>query len=418
MVDLMARFWALLQRHFRFVSWLGLACFLGVSIGAAGAVFHHGIEQATHLRLTHPWLLLLLPAAGVVTPLLYRLSGAADDTGTNQIFTCIRTGKPVRLRTAPLIFSSTLLCHLAGGSAGREGAALQLGGSLAGWFGRLLRLDEKDSRVVVMCGMSAAFTALFGTPLTAAVFSLEVVSVGVMYYSALVPCLCSALVALLTAGALGAHPAAYSVTGVPALGAVSLVQTVVLGACCALLSVVFCKVLHIAPKLYGRLTNRAPLAGLLGGALLLALTALLGTQLYNGAGTQLIDLSLSGRAAPWDFALKLLFTAITLGAGLRGGEIVPALTIGAAFGCAFGPLLGLSSSFAGALCMTALFCGATNSPIASLLLCFELFGAPGLPLFALCCFVSYALSGYHSLYREQKIIYSKSRAEWVDQNAQ
>lgn len=418
MQELFTRFSALCRKGTRFLYWLLLACVLGAGVGAAGALFHHGIEFATHLRLTHPWLLALLPAAGAATALLYRVCGAADDSGTNQIFACVRTGRRVPLRTAPLIFLSTILCHLAGGSAGREGAALQLGGSLAGWFGRMVRLDERDKRTIVLCGMSAAFTALFGTPLTAAVFALEVISVGVMYYSAVVPCLLSALAALKVSQVLGLPATGWAVVDVPALSVLSMGQVLVLGAACALLSVLFCKTVHVFPHLYRRLTQSAPLRGLMGGALLLALTLLLGTQLYNGAGTQIIERSLSGQSDPWDFILKLLFTAITLGAGLRGGEIVPALSVGAAFGCTLAPIIGLSPSFGAALCMAALFCGATNCPIASLFLSLELFGTEGLPLLALCCFVSYALSGYHSLYQEQRFICSKSRTEWFDQDAQ
>ena len=418
MNDLFQRLGLTLRRHIRFIGWLVLACVLGAGIGAVGSVFHHGIEWVTHLRLNHPWLLALLPVAGAVTALVYRVCGAADDGGTNRIFTCIRSGVPLRLRTAPLIFFSTLLSHLAGGSAGREGAALQLGGSLAAWIGRVIRLEEKDRRIIVMCGMSACFTAMFGTPLTAAVFSLEVVSVGMMYYAAIVPALCASLVALLVSTAMGSAPIAYAVTGVPGLTPVSMVQALVLGIGCALLAILFCKTLHIAPKLCGHIAKSAPMRGVVGGTVLLALTLLLGTQLYNGAGSALIERAFAGQAVPWDFALKLLFTAITIAAGMRGGEIVPTLATGAAFGGALAPVLGLSPSFGAALGMTALFCGVTNCPIASLLLSFELFGSEGLPLFALCCFVSYALSGYHSLYQEQKFVYSKSHAEQIDRNAQ
>ena len=161
--------------------WLILSCAAGVFIGLVGVAFHYGIHEATQLRAAHPYLLLLLPVAGVLIVLLYRACGMERDRGTNLVLVAVRQAQPMRLRTAPLIFLSTVLTHLAGGSAGREGAALQLGGSMAETAGRLLELDEKDRRVLTMCGMSAAFSALFGTPLTAAIFSMEVVSVGVMY---------------------------------------------------------------------------------------------------------------------------------------------------------------------------------------------------------------------------------------------
>ncbi|MBO5339425.1 MAG: chloride channel protein [Oscillospiraceae bacterium] len=397
-----------------FFRWVILSCLLGLGIGAVAVIFHHGIDLATELRMTHPALLLALPAAGVVIVWLYNVCGMAHDRGTNQIFVCVRSATPVRLRTAPLIFVSTILTHLAGGSAGREGAALQLGGSMAAAAGRAIRLDEKDERIMVMCGMSAAFSALFGTPLTAAIFSLEVVSVGVMYYAAIVPCLLSALTALEVAKFMGLPPAGYAVTGIPDVSMLSIGQAALIGGACALLSILFCKAMHAAPHLYERITKNPLLRAALGGVIILALTALVGSQDYNGAGGHIITLALAGEARPEAFLLKILFTAVTLGAGFRGGEIVPILFTGATFGCVAGPLAGLSPSFGAALSMAALFCGATNCPISSMLLAFELFGGRSLSLFALCCWVSYMLSGYFGLYAEQKIVYSKFRTEWVD----
>lgn len=400
-----------------FARWLLLSCGAGALIGLVAVAFHYGIHIATHLRMEHPLLLLLLPVTGVAIVLLYRICGMERDRGTNLVLVAVRQAQPMRLRTAPLIFLSTIATHLVGGSAGREGAALQLGGSMAETAGRLLKLDEKDRRMLTMCGMSAAFSALFGTPLTAAFFSLEVVSVGVMYYSAIVPCLLSSLTALELAKLLGVHPEQYVVSGIPGLSPLSITQSAGLGIGCALLAVLFCRAVHVAPHLYDRITKKPVVKALLGGVLLLALTALVGSQDYNGAGSHIIERALAGDARPEAFLLKILFTAITLGAGFRGGEIVPVLFTGATFGCAAGPLIGLSPSFSAALGMAGVFCGATNCPISSILLAYELFGGQSLPLFALCCAVSYMLSGYSGLYSEQKIVYSKFRAEWIDRNA-
>lgn len=401
-----------------FLRWVLMACILGAGIGVVSVLFHHGIELATELRVQRPWVLLLLPVAGAAIVMLYHVCDMAHDRGTNQIFVCVRAAQPVRLRTAPLIFLSTILTHLVGGSAGREGAALQLGGSIADEAGRCLRLDEKDQRILVMCGMSAAFSGLFGTPLTAAVFSLEVISVGVMYHAALVPCLCAALVAQEVAKLLGAPAAGYTVPVIPAATLPTLGQAAAMGVLCALVSVLFCRVVHAAPKLYAKLPVHPALRGALGGVLVLALTSLVGSQDYNGAGSHIIIRAVEeGQAVPWAFLLKILFTAVTLGAGFRGGEIVPVLFTGATFGCAVGPLLGLDATFGAALGMAALFCGATNCPMASILLAFELFGGQGLPLFALACAVAYMTSGYHGLYSEQKIMYSKFRTEWVGKYA-
>ncbi|MBQ8851252.1 MAG: chloride channel protein, partial [Oscillibacter sp.] len=303
---------------------------------------------------------------------------------------------------------------LVGGSAGREGAALQLGGSLSAYIGRKIGLDEKDSRMMVMCGMAAAFSDLFGNPLTAAVFAMEVVSVGVMYYAAMVPCLVSALVGLMVAELCGLGAHGYESTGIPGLSALSMFQVGALGVLCAVLSSWFCKAMHAAPKLYAKYQPEPLLRATTGGMLILLLTIIVQSQDYNGAGDALIRRMLAGEDIPEAFLLKILFTAVTLGAGFRGGEIVPILCTGAAFGTLMGPMLGLSQSFGGAVGMVAVFCGGTNCPLSAMLLSYELFGGEGVALYALACGISYMLSGYYGLYSEQKIVYSKFKTEWVD----
>jgi len=418
----MERFAAWADRHIReglvFLKWVLYAGFIGVVVGSVAVAFHHGIDWATELRVHVPNVIWLLPAGGVSIVLLYRICHMEKDRGTNLVLVAVRDAERLKLRTAPLIFLSTIITHLVGGSAGREGAALQLGGSLAAYTGRLIRLDEKDSRVMVMCGMAAAFSGLFGTPLTAAVFAMEVVSVGVMYYAAIVPCITASLVAFVTARACGMHETVgYEVGSAPELTARIMVVIMVLGGLCALVSVLFCKAMHIAPHLYQKYFPGTMVRAAVGAVLLLGLTLLVGAQTYNGAGDPVIRRLLAGETIPEAFLLKILFTAVTLGAGFRGGEIVPVLFTGCAFGTTVGPMLGLPHGFSGALGMAAVFCGATNCPLTSVLLAYELFGGEALPLYALCCGVSYMLSGYYGLYSEQKIVYSKFRTEWVNKKA-
>jgi len=412
-----------IEKHTRegaaFAKWLLYACLIGVVVGLVAVAFHLGIDLATELRGTHPRIIWLLPLGGPAIVLLYRACGMEKDRGTNLVLVAVREAERLKLRTAPLIFLSTILTHLLGGSAGREGAALQLGASLSAYVGRLLRLDEKDERIVVMCGMSAAFSALFGTPITASVFAMEVVSVGVMYYAALVPCMVSAYTAALVAHGFGLHAIhGYRVTEALPLEALPILQAAVMGVLCAVLSVFFCKAMHTAPKLYTRYFPVPLVRAAVGGTLVLGLTLLVGNQTYNGAGDAVIRQLLAGETVPEAFVLKILFTALTLGAGFRGGEIVPVLFTGCAFGVWAGPILGLPHSFSGALGMAAVFCGATNCPMSSILLAFELFGGEGMPLYALCCGVSYMLSGYYGLYSEQKIIYSKFKPQWIDKKAE
>ena len=407
------------QEGVTFVKWLLYSCLIGVVVGLVAVAFHLGIDLAAELRGEHPNIIWLLPLGGMAIVLLYRVCGMEKDRGTNLVLVAVRDAERLKLRTAPLIFLSTILTHLVGGSAGREGAALQLGASLSAYVGRKLRLDELDGRIVVMCGMAAAFSALFGTPLTACVFAIEVVTVGRMYYAAMVPCLLSSYTAALVAHGFGLHAIhGYPVHDALELELTPILQTAALGVLCALLSILFCKAMHAAPKLYARYLPDPLARAAAGGALVLALTLAIGSQTYNGAGDGVIRQLLAGDTIPEAFLLKILFTALTLGAGFRGGEIVPVLFTGCAFGTWAGPLLGLPHGFSGALGMAAVFCGATNCPLSSILLAFELFGGQGLPLYALCCGVAYMLSGYHGLYSEQKIIYSKFRPEWIDKKAE
>lgn len=304
-----------------FGKWALYAIGVGILVGAVGAAFHIGIDWAAGLRAQCLRIVWLLPVGGVAIVLLYRACGMEKDRGTNLVLAAVREAEPIRLRTAPLIFLSTIITHLVGGSAGREGAALQLGGSLAACIGRKIRLDAKDGRVMVMCGMSAAFSALFGTPITAAVFSMEVVSVGVMYYAAIVPCLISAQVGLLIARCFGLHlEGGYLVPQAAVLSPWSMLQAAALGALCALVSIVFCVVMHRAPKLYERCLPSTLLRAAVGGGLVLLLTLLVGNQDFNGAGDAVIRRMLAGETIPEGFLLKILFTALTLGAGFRGGR--------------------------------------------------------------------------------------------------
>lgn len=399
-----------------FFMWLMIAGAVGSLLGCVGAVFHYAVDGSEALRRAHPWILLTLPAAGAAIALLYRLSGMENDPGTNLVLRSVRSPEQMRLRQAPLIFVGTVLTHLAGGSSGREGAALQLGGSITAGIGRRLQLDEKDLHILTLCGMSAGFAALFGTPLTAAIFAIEVVSVGIMYYAALVPCLFSALVAYGVAGALGVEPTAFALQVVPEFTFANCARVLVLGMLCAVLGIVFCQLLHGVAHGYQKYLSNPVLRAAVGGLLVLAVSLALGSQDYNGAGMPVIRQAIAGQAQPEAFLIKMVLTALTLGAGFKGGEIVPTFFVGATFGCTVGVLLGLEPGFAAAVGIVALFCSVVNCPVASLILSVELYGSQGALFFAVACAVSYMLSGNYGLYAGQKIVYSKTRAEFVNES--
>jgi len=400
-----------------FFKWLILAGITGIISGIIGVIFHVSVEKATEFRIHNSWIIYFLPIGGIAIAELYRLFKMSDSTGTNQIINSIRTDEHAPIKLAPLIFVSTVVTHLLGGSAGREGAALQLGGSIGSFAGRLFRLDNKDMHLIVLCGMSGVFSALFGTPLTAVLFAMEVISIGIIYYSSLVPCLISSLFAYGISVHFGMEPVNFILGSTPELSLKTIALTSVLAAFCAVLSIVFCVSMHKTEHLMKHKISSDYYRGMVGGIIIVLLTLLVGTKEYNGAGMDIIENAVNGIARPEAFILKIIFTAITIGAGFKGGEIVPTFFIGSTFGCFVGGLLGLNPGFSAAVGLVALFCGVVNAPIASIVLSIELFGADGIILFAIACSISYMLSGYYGLYSSQKIMYSKLKAEFININA-
>ena len=395
------------------VKWLMIAVLVGCITGAASTLFSFVLKSVTNCRKENEWMFYLLPVMGLIIVYLYEKFGK-DDGGTNQVLSTVRSQDDVPILSAPLIFISTALTHLAGGSAGREGAAIQLGGSIANQLGRWIHLDEEDRHVIVMCGMSAAFSALFGTPMAAAVFSMEVVSVGVMYYAALVPCVISSLVAHAVAEFFGISQEMFLIDQIPAFKITSAVKISVLAILCAGVSIIFCVMLHQSEHLYKKFFKNPYVRIFAGGCFVLILTLLVGNQNYNGTGINIIEQCIDGTVRPEAFFMKMLFSALTLGAGFKGGEIVPSFFTGAAFGCLFGNLSGFSPTLCTAVGMAAVFCGVTNCPITALLISFELFGYDGMPYFLLAVAFSYMLSGYYGLYSSQKIIYSKYKTNYIN----
>ncbi len=398
------------------IRWLIVAGITGVLVGLVGVLFGKGMTFVNGCRAAHPWIIWLLPVGGVAIIGLYHLFHVYNPRGTNLVLEAIHAKEEVPLYMAPLIIVSTLITHLVGGSAGREGAALQLGGSIGEQLGRWFRFDDKDRGLMVMCGMSAAFSALFGTPLAAAVFPMEVASVGIMHYAALVPCVCASIVASRLALYFGMQPEAFPVLEVPEFTGTTAGAAVLLGILCAIISIVFCVMLHQVGAQFKKFSNPYVKAAV-GGVIILAITLLLGTQDYSSAGIPLIERALEGEVRPEAFLLKMILTAITLGCGFKGGEIVPSFCVGATFGALFGQMLGLSPALYGAAGMAAVFCGVTNCPISTLLISFEMFGFEGMLYYAIAVSISYMLSGYYSLYHDQKIMYSKVKTEFINRKS-
>ncbi len=402
----------------RFLLWCLAGGAIGLVCGVAGGLFAMAVEWATHFRGQHDWLLFVLPAGGLIIVGLYRLLRLPLGIGTDEIIETVRTQGKVPLQMAPAIFLSTTLTHLLGGSAGREGAALQLGGSIGAAMGDLTRPDLRRDvrRICELCGMAALFSALFGTPLTATLFVLEIIEVGRFNTRALLPCMVSAVTAALAAKWIGAPAEAFPLAGgLAQLSAVTSLQAAGLGVIFGVAAILFCTVMHFAGHTARRLIRNDFLRIAVGGGLIIALTLLTGCRDYNGGGAHTIVEALAGHAKPEAFALKLLFTAVTLSAGFKGGEIVPSFFVGSTLGCVAAPLVGLPAPLGAGLGLVSVFCGVTNAPLASLMLSIELFGSEYLPLFGIAAAVSFVLSGHFSLYHSQ-IFAQRKLGEWEDTN--
>lgn len=286
------------------LKWLAVSAVIGAVGGAVGVAFHVSIEKMTELRTDNEWIVYLLPVGGLAIAGLYKLF-KMEKLGTDNVIESIRTKKSVPFLLAPLIFVSTVITHLFGGSAGREGAALQLGGSIGAQVGRIIKFDEKDMHLATLCGMSAVFSALFGTPLTAALFALEVISVGVVYYSGIIPCLTSSLIAYQIAAWCKVPPVRFSITTPETASFGVLWRVVLLAALCAVLSIGFCLLMHFSHKGAAKLLKNTFLRAFVGGAVVVVLTLVFGRD-YNGAGMNIIENAISGNAEPFAFLLKMI----------------------------------------------------------------------------------------------------------------
>lgn len=394
-----------------FLKWGLLGTLMGTIGGVLGAVFHHALHFVTHVRSEHAWLIFLLPIGGLLSVALYRVLKLQGNRGTNEIIDATLDGHPVSPLVAPGIFLAAAITHLFGGSAGREGAALQLGGSTASLLARIFRLKEEERTVMVMAGMSAVFAGLFGTPLTAALFCMEFESVGTIFTPALLPCYLAAFVASRVSGVLGVHAETYFLETAFTMTLGNFWQYLILAVLVSVLGIAMCAVFHKAEHLAAHHLKNPYLRIALGGAVVTVLTLLVGDHRFNGAGMDMALTAVSGQADWYSFLLKMLFTAVTLAAGFKGGEIVPTFCIGATFGCVAGGLLGLDPGMAAALGLVGLFCCATNSPLASIVLSIEMFGGTNVYLFAFVCVICFVLSGHSGLYASQILEFRKTSVQ-------
>ena len=398
--------------HFRILlKWLSICVILGILCGALGAFFSQTIIFLTTLRQKHFWLIALLPLAGVASVLLYRLCRVSG-MGTHCVFDSLRSKKVVPVSLVPAVFIGSALTHMCGGSAGREGAALQLGGGTSTLVLKIFRLNEDEKNILSICGMGAVFSAVFGTPLGAAVFAVEVVRKRRVNFKAILPTLLSSIIAYIVALGLKAKPERFGVSEVPTLKGMLALKVFVIIVLGAFISILFCEGLHKTHALFKRFFKNEYIRIAVGGILIVALTVLVGTYDYNGGGIDVIEGIFHGEGKGYEaFALKILFTVITVGAGYKGGEIVPTLFIGATFGGSAAVILDMPLGLGAVIGIAALFSGVTNCPIATIVLCYELFSGKAIIYIVFAAIISYLISGNSSLYTEEKFSFKKFGVE-------
>ncbi len=411
------------------IKWLMIAIPTGAVVGSAVALFLWSLDWATHMRWDHPWLLFLLPIAGIGIGWMYQLLGKSVEGGNNLIMDEIhKPGGGVPSRMAPLVLIGTVVTHLFGGSAGREGTAIQMGGSIAGTICRWFGMNEIDTRTLLMAGMAAGFGAVFGTPLSGAVFAIEVLAIGMIRYEAIVPCLIASITGDVVTGAWGIHHTEYHIASfaqmvlvhnLPSFSWLLVGKVAVASLAFGLASVVFAELTHALNRLFTRTIPWPILRPVLGGLIVIALALLVGRD-YLGLGvsadphhpSQVCILSCfdQGGATPWSWWWKILFTAVTLGSGFKGGEVTPLFFVGAALGNTMAWLLNAPVDLFAGIGFVAVFAGATNTPLACTLMGIELFGRqPGLlsggfvVYLSVGCFLSYLLSGHSGIYLSQRI---------------
>ena len=391
--------------------WIPIAALVGLMGGTASAVLLVSLEWATKTREAHKGIIALLPLAGLFVGCLYQYWGTTVAAGNNLILDEIHaeadTQQAIPFRMTPLILLGTFLTHLFGGSAGREGTAIQTGASLADQLTRPFHLDLHSRRVLLMAGISAGFGSVFGTPLAGAVFGIEVLTLGTISYEALAPCLLAAFVGDLTTRAWGVKHTLYQVTEIPHLSVTALVYAAVAGAVFGLVALLFARLMHAVSAAFKSAIAWPPLRPFAGGIIVAGAVFAIGTTKYIGLGIPTTLAAFSSRLPPYDWALKLMFTVVTLGSGFKGGEVTPLFFIGATLGNALSHLLPLPPSLLAGMGFVAVFAGASNTPLASSLMAMELLGAEAGTYAAIACVFSYLFSGQTGIYHSQRVVTTK-----------
>lgn len=389
-----------MQRFKKYVFWLCLGLMSGTVCGLCGTLFSKTVGFVTVFRQNNSWILYLLPIGGLLTAITYKLC-KTESIGTTNVFDAVRTKQNLPNGLPIAIFCSTAISHLFGASAGREGAALQIGGGVANTLANIFKLDEDSRHITVMCGMAALFSAVFGTPLASCVFVLEVIMTRLCLY-AVVPVLVSSISAFMISNTLSVKPERFNLGDIPEYSFAFVWKIAVITVAGIIVAFVFCKGLTLGKKLFKKLFKNEYLRIATGGVIIILLTLLVGNYEYNGGGINIIERVFEGSVRYEAFALKLLFTIICISAGYKGGEIIPTLFIGATLGGALAMFLELPLGVGAAVGMAVLFCASTKCPVATILLCCEMLGFYCAGFIIPVVIITFIVARYQGLYSNSK----------------
>lgn len=384
----------------KYVALILLSITIGIICGSIGAVFSKSVEFVTVLRANNSWLLYLLPLGGLLSVGIYKLC-RVKNIGTQNVFDCVKTEQNLPKGLPIAIFCGTCISHLFGASAGREGAALQIGGGVANLISRIFHFDEDTRHQLVMCGMASLFSAVFGTPLAACVFVLEVIMTKLCFLAA-VPILFSSITAFIISQILHVHPERFNIGTLPQFSFTLVCKTAVITAISIIVAFIFCKGLSIGKDFAKKIFKNEFLRIAVGGIIIIALTLIIGNFDYNGGGINIIERVFEGQVKYHAFALKILFTVICISAGYKGGEIIPTLFIGATLGGALALILNIPMAIGATIGMSVLFVCATKCPLATILLCCEMFGFNCIMLVLPVIVVSFCIARYEGIYGKPK----------------
>lgn len=393
-----------------FLKWSFYGGVVGVLCGIASAIFLHGLDWVTDVRENHKGIIYFLPIAGVLTSYLYMKFGKNSSRGNNLILEEIQNKKEdVPLRMGGLVLVGTLISHLFGASVGREGTAVQMGGSFASAIAKMFKLNDRDRKIILMSGISGGFGSVFGTPLAGAIFGMEVSSIGAIRYEALIPCFMASFIGDIVAQTFLVHHTKYIIGNVPAVTIIVLIKVLVASAIFGIVAAIFSEAIHFFKRVFSKHIKNPLLRPFVGGIIVIALTGIVGTSIFNGIGVKTIKDAFTVGVNPLTFVGKILFTSLSLGSGFQGGEVTPLFYVGATLGDSLSGILNLPMAFLAGLGLIGVFAGASNTPIACFILGVELFGSEGMIYFFIVSILSYMFSGHRGIYTSQMVVTAKSK---------